>query len=154
MGGASNTAHYEDVSGGDTGHAESVQITFDPREISYGQILRVFFSVAHDPTELNRQGPDSGTNYRSNIFFADPAQEKVARAYIAQLQSGHAFSSPIVTRVDRLSAFYPAEGYHQDYLIHHPDSLYIVINDLPKITNLKRIYPALYRETPARLSES
>jgi peptide-methionine (S)-S-oxide reductase len=151
-GGAHNTAQYEQVSAGDTGHAESVKITFDPREVSYGQILRVFFSVAHDPTELNRQGPDTGTNYRSDIFAADSEQERTARAYIAQLDSQHAFSNRIVTRVDRLAAFYPAESYHQDYLIRNPDSMYIVVNDLPKIANLKRIYPDLYRETPVRIS--
>jgi peptide-methionine (S)-S-oxide reductase len=151
-GGARNTAQYEEVSTGDTGHAESVKITFDPKQVSYGQLLRVFFSVAHDPTELNRQGPDSGTNYRSDIFYADPVQEKVARAYIAQLGNAHAFASPIVTRVDRLSAFFPAEGYHQDYLIRNPDSAYIMINDLPKIANLKRIYPELYRDGPVMVS--
>jgi peptide-methionine (S)-S-oxide reductase len=151
-GGARNTASYEDVSSGDTGHAESVQVTFDPREVTYGELLRIFFSVAHDPTELNRQGPDSGTNYRSDIFYADPMQEKIARAYIAQLGSAHVFSSPIVTRVDRLSGFYPAEGYHQDYLIRNPDSMYIVVNDLPKIGNLKRVYPELYRDTPVMVT--
>lgn len=153
-GGARETAHYEDVSSGDTGHAESIEITFDPRQISYGDILRVFFSVAHDPTELNRQGPDTGTNYRSDIFFANAGQQKVARAYIEQLDRSHAFSGPIVTRLDRLTAFYPAEGYHQDYLIHNPDNPYIVVNDLPKIGNLKRIYPALYRDKPVTVSEN
>jgi peptide-methionine (S)-S-oxide reductase len=151
-GGARNTAQYEQVSAGDTGHAESVKITFDPHQVSYGQILRVFFSVAHDPTELNRQGPDSGTNYRSDIFAGDAEQERVARAYIAQLDNAHAFSNRIVTRVDRLAAFYPAESYHQDYLIRNPDSMYIVINDLPKISNLKHIYPEIYRDTPVTAS--
>jgi peptide-methionine (S)-S-oxide reductase len=151
-GGASGSANYEAVSAGNSGHAESVKITFDPREVSYGQLLRVFFSVAHDPTELNRQGPDSGTNYRSDIFAASPDQAQVARAYIAQLSAAHVFSNPIVTRVDRLSAFYPAEGYHQDYLIHNPDSMYIVVNDLPKIGNLKRIYPELYRDRPVMVA--
>jgi peptide-methionine (S)-S-oxide reductase len=151
-GGARNTAQYETVSSGDTGHAESVKITFDPHEVTYGELLRVFFSVAHDPTELNRQGPDSGTNYRSDIFYVDSNQERIARAYIAQLNAARVFSSPIVTRVDRLSAFYPAESYHQDYLIHNPDSMYIVVNDLPKIGNLKRIYPELYRDTPVTVS--
>ena len=145
-GGQKNTAEYEQVSTGDTGHAESVQIIFDPRQVTYGQILRVYFSVASDPTELNRQGPDSGTQYRSDIFAANDAQKRIADSYIAQLEKAHAFGSPIVTRVDRLTAFYPAEGYHQDYLIHNPDSLYIQINDLPKISNLKRIYPDLYNE--------
>ena len=147
-GGARAAASYEVVSTGMTGHAESVQVTFDPRIVSYGELLRVFFSVAHDPTELNRQGPDSGSNYRSDIFAATPEQERIARAYIAQLDRAHAYSMPIVTRVDRLVAFYPAEAYHQDYLIHNPDSPYIVINDLPKIANLKRIYPEFYRESP------
>ncbi|MGD0191186.1 MAG: peptide-methionine (S)-S-oxide reductase MsrA [Rhizomicrobium sp.] len=151
-GGAGGTASYEAVSMGNTGHAESVKITFDPRVISYGELLRVFFSVAHDPTELNRQGPDSGTNYRSDIFYASAEQAQIARAYIAQLDNAHAFSSPIVTRVDRLSGFYPAESYHQDYLVHNPDSMYIVVNDLPKIGNLKRIYPALYRDAPVMVS--
>ena len=151
-GGTRDAAHYDDVSNGDTGHAESVEIIFDPRQVSYGEILRVFFSVAHDPTELNRQGPDTGTNYRSDIFFANPGQERVARAYVAQLEQAHAFSGPIVTRLDPLTAFYAAEDYHQDYLIHHPDSPYIIVNDLPKIANLKRIYPALYRETPVMVS--
>lgn len=151
-GGARNTAQYEDVSTGDTGHAESVKITFDPREISYGQLLRIFFSVAHDPTELNRQGPDTGTNYRSDIFAAEAGQEKIARAYITQIDGAHVFSSRIVTRVDHLSAFYPAESYHQDYLIRNPDSMYIVVNDLPKIANLKHIYPELYRDAPATVS--
>jgi peptide-methionine (S)-S-oxide reductase len=152
-GGQQSTAHYEDVSGGDTGHAESVRITFDPKQVTYGEILRVYFSVAHDPTELNRQGPDSGSQYRSNIFVADDMQQKIARAYIAQLEKAHAFGAPIVTRVDRLVAFYPAEGYHQDYLIHNPDSMYIVVNDQPKIANLKAIYPMLYREKPVMVSD-
>jgi len=151
-GGQKNTAEYEQVSTGDTGHAESVQIVFDPKQVTYGQILRVYFSVATDPTELNRQGPDSGTQYRSDIFAANDAQKHVADAYIAQLEKAHAFGSPIVTRVDRLAAFYPAEDYHQDYLIHNPDSLYIVINDQPKIANLKRIYPDLYSEKPVMVA--
>ena len=151
-GGQKNTAEYEQVSTGDTGHAESVQITFDPKQVTYGQILRVYFSVASDPTELNRQGPDSGTQYRSDIFAANDAQKRIADAYIAQLEKAHAFSSPIVTRVDRLTAFYPAEGYHQDYLIHNPDSLYIQINDQPKIANLKRIYPDAYNDKPVMVA--
>jgi peptide-methionine (S)-S-oxide reductase len=151
-GGQKNTAEYEQVSTGDTGHAESVQITFDPKQVTYGQILRVYFSVASDPTELNRQGPDSGTQYRSDIFAANDAQKRIADTYIAQLEKAHAFASPIVTRVDRLTAFYPAEGYHQDYLIHNPDSLYIVINDQPKIANLKRIYPDLYSDKPVMVA--
>src|SRR6201999_637554 len=132
-GGAKATAIYELVGTETTGHAESVQITFDPRVVSFGEILRVYFSVAHDPTELNRQGPDEGTQYRSEIFTTNPAQEKIARAYIAQLEKARAFSSPIVTRVETAKGFTPAEGYHQDYLIHHPESLYIQVNDLPKV---------------------
>jgi peptide-methionine (S)-S-oxide reductase len=153
-GGSAQTARYETVSGGTTGHAESVRITFDPSVVSYGTILRVYFSVAHDPTELDRQGPDEGTQYRSDIFFANPTQEKVARAYVAQLSKAHAFNDRIETRVDRFTGFYPAEGYHQDYLLHNPDSLYIVVNDLPKIANLKRLYPNLYRDTPVRLASA
>jgi peptide-methionine (S)-S-oxide reductase len=151
-GGAESSAHYEDVSGGATGHAESVKIVFNPGEVTYGQLLRVFFSVAHDPTQLNRQGPDSGTNYRSNIFFADAMQQKIAQAYIEQIDKAHILSAPIVTRVDRFVAFYPAEAYHQDYLFHNPDSGYIVVNDLPKIGALKRVYPELYRDAPVTVS--
>jgi len=151
-GGTKDTAQYETVSSGATGHAESVQVTFDPRKISYGDILRVYFSVAHDPTQLNRQGPDGGTQYRSEIFFASPPQEKVARAYIAQLAKARVFSAPIVTRVEPLKGFYAAEGYHQDYLIHHPESLYIQLNDLPKIAALKRLYPNVYRDAPVTVA--
>lgn len=147
-GGSKSNAHYEKVSTGTTGHAESIQVQFDPAKISYGEILRVFFSVAHDPTELNRQGPDTGTQYRSEIFFADPTQEKIARAYIAQLQQARVFNRPIVTRVDPLEGFYPAEDYHQDYLVHNPNSTYILFNDLPKIENLKRVLPDMYRTDP------
>jgi peptide-methionine (S)-S-oxide reductase len=153
-GGAADQAQYETVSSGTTGHAESVRISFDPSIISYGQILRVFFSVAHDPTELNRQGPDSGSQYRSNIFFANAAQEKIARAYMSQLANAHVFGQSIATRLDQLNGFYPAEGYHQDYLLHNPDSPYIVVNDLPKVGNLKRLYPTLYRDQPARLASA
>ncbi|MBV8767138.1 MAG: peptide-methionine (S)-S-oxide reductase MsrA, partial [Hyphomicrobiales bacterium] len=151
-GGEKATATYDQVSTERTGHAESVEITFDPAELTYGQLLQVFFSVAHDPTELNRQGPDVGTSYRSEIFFADPEQERIARAYVAQLAAAHAFDQPIVTRIEPLSGFYPAEAEHQDYLIRHPNSLYIVINDLPKIGNLKHIYPELFNEKAAALS--
>ncbi|HEY1962802.1 MAG TPA: peptide-methionine (S)-S-oxide reductase MsrA [Rhizomicrobium sp.] len=151
-GGNRGAAEYETVSTGTTGHAESVQITFDPRVISYGEILRVYFSVAHNPTELNRQGPDEGTQYRSEVFFAGPQQEKVARAYIAQLSKAHTYSAPIVTRVEAFKAFYPAEGYHQDYLIHHPESAYIQVNDLPKIAQLKQLYPQLYRNMPVMVT--
>jgi len=147
-GGERATADYGKVSTGTTGHAESIQISFDPAVISYADILQIFFSVAHDPTELNRQGPDSGTQYRSEIFFADAAQQKIALAYIAQLEQAHVFKGPIVTRVDPLKGFYPAEGYHQDFLVRNPRYPYIVYNDLPKIANLKRLFPALYRAEP------
>ena len=143
-GGSAATATYEQVSSGTTGHAESVRITYDPARISYGQLLKVFFSVAHDPTELNRQDPDSGTQYRSAIFVANDEQKRIADAYIAQLQSAHSFGRPIVTAVTPLQAFYPAEAYHQNYLALHPDQPYIIINDLPKITALQRQFPALY----------
>ena len=144
-GGDRRSADYETVSGGRTGHAESVAITFDPQEVSYGEILRVFFAVAHDPTELNRQGPDTGTQYRSVIFFADDTQRKIAQAYIAQLGKTHLYRAPIVTRVDPLKGFYPAEDYHQDFLLKNPNDTYIVINDLPKIESFKRTLPTLYR---------
>ncbi len=147
-GGAASTAHYEEVSTGTTGHAESVQITFDPRKITYGQILRVFFSVALDPTELDRQGPDVGTQYRSEIFYANANQRRIALAYIAQLDRARVFSAPIVTRVDPLTGFYRAEGYHQDYLVHHPDDPYIVYNDIPKLANLRRLLPVMFRSQP------
>jgi peptide-methionine (S)-S-oxide reductase len=143
-GGASKTAQYELVSTGATGHAESVRVVYDPSQITYGQLLRVFFSVAHDPTELNRQGPDVGTQYRSAIFYADPDQQRVAKAYIAQLQAAKSFSQPIVTELAPLNTFYAAEDYHQDYLAHHPENMYIVINDLPKLAQLKKQFPDLY----------
>jgi peptide-methionine (S)-S-oxide reductase len=144
-GGAANTAHYEDVSTGATGHAESVKIVFDPSQISYGQILMIYFSVAHNPTELNFQGPDYGTQYRSSIFYSDGQQKKIAQAYIAQLDSAKIYSQPIVTQVVPLQAFYPAEAYHQDYLKHHSYEPYIVMNDLPKLASLKKEFPSLYR---------
>lgn len=144
-GGNAATAHYDDVSEGDTGHAESVKVEFDPAKVSYGQLLKVFFAVAHDPTELNRQGPDSGSQYRSEIFYADPQQQRIADAYIAQLDAAKVFDRPIVTRVEALKAFYPAESYHQDYARLHPDEAYIVINDAPKVARLKRDFPALYQ---------
>lgn len=147
-GGKKDTAHYETVSTGTTGHAESVQITFDPKEVSYGELLRVYFSVAHDPTELDRQGPDEGTQYRSDIFYSNATQQKIAAAYIAQLEAAHVYSHKIVTRVDPLTGFYPAEQYHQDYLIHNPDNPYIVINDLPKIAHLKQTLPQMYAPRP------
>jgi peptide-methionine (S)-S-oxide reductase len=147
-GGAAATASYEVVSTGATGHAESVQITFDPSKISYGQILQIYFSVATDPTELNYQGPDSGTQYRGEIWYATPQQQKIATAYIAQLAAAHVFPQPIVTRVDPLKGFYNAEGYHQDFLVLHPDYPYIAINDIPKVQNLQTLFPQLYRATP------
>ena len=143
-GGSAETAQYEKVSSGTTGHAESVQVTYDPSKVSYGQLLKVFFAVAHNPTELNRQGPDTGTQYRSSIFYANDDQKRVAQAYIAQLQAAKIFPRPIVTEVVPLKAFYAAEAYHQDYVVHHPDQPYIVYNDLPKVANLKQQFPNLY----------
>jgi len=148
-GGDKATAHYEMVGTETTGHAESVEITFDPKQVSYGQLLQLFFSVAHDPTQLNRQGPDSGPSYRSEIFFASPSQERVARAYVKQLTDAKVFALPIATKIEPLKAFYPAEDYHQDYLIHHPNQPYIMFNDLPKIEALKRVYPERYRADAA-----
>ncbi|MFL9900393.1 peptide-methionine (S)-S-oxide reductase MsrA [Paraburkholderia fungorum] len=150
-GGAAGTAQYETVSEGDTGHAESVQITYDPTQITYGRLLQIFFSVAHDPTELNYQGPDHGTQYRSAIFPANAQQRSVAQAYIAQLDKAHVFSGPIVTRVEDFKGFYPAENYHQNFLALHPDYPYIAINDLPKVSGLKRLFPDLYRNDPVLL---
>jgi peptide-methionine (S)-S-oxide reductase len=148
-GGGKDTAHYETVSTGTTGHAEAVKITFDPRQISYGRILQIYFSVVHDPTELNRQGPDEGTQYRSTIFPTSGAQATIAQAYIAQLSAAHVFDAPIVTTIEPDRGFYPAEAYHQDFLTRHPDYPYIVINDLPKVANLQRVFPDLYRAQPA-----
>ena len=145
-GGTVETAQYETVSSGKTDHAESVKIVYDPSQITYGQILMIFFSVAHNPTELNKQGPDWGTQYRSSVFYANPEQKKIAEAYIEQLNAAKVYSGKIMTQVVPLKGFYPAEGYHQDYLKHHPDNPYIVINDLPKIQNLKKDFPELYRE--------
>ena len=144
-GGAAATAQYGKVSTGDTGHAESVRITYDPSRISYGQLLKVFFSVAHDPTELNRQGPDTGTQYRSAIFYSNEEQKRIAQAYIEQLNKARVFNAPIVTQVGPLESFHEAESYHQDYLANHPDEPYIVINDLPKVENLRKQLPDLYR---------
>jgi peptide-methionine (S)-S-oxide reductase len=143
-GGSAQTAQYEIVSTGNTGHAESVRIVYDPAQISYGQLLKVFFSVAHDPTELNRQGPDEGTQYRSAIFYANDDQRRIAQAYIDQLNHAKVFAQPIVTQVVGLKAFYPAEAYHQDYAEHHPNEPYIAINDLPKVEHLKLTLPELY----------
>ena len=147
-GGAQSTAHYEDVETGSTGHAESVEITFDPRKISYGRLLQIFFSVAHNPTELNRQGPDSGPQYRSAIFPRSAEQAATAEAYIAQLEEAHVFGENIVTRLEEARAFFPAEGYHQDFLTRHPNSPYIVFNDLPKLAELKRLFPERWRAEP------
>ncbi|HLY97375.1 MAG TPA: peptide-methionine (S)-S-oxide reductase MsrA [Sideroxyarcus sp.] len=143
-GGSAATAHYEMVSTGDTGHAESVRVRFDPARVSYQQLLQVFFSVAHDPTQLNRQGPDVGSQYRSVIFYANATQQKAAQEYIRQLTAAHEFSAPIVTQVVPLQQFYPAEEHHQNYLALHPYQPYIVINDMPKLDRLRGQFPALY----------
>ncbi|MBK5376584.1 peptide-methionine (S)-S-oxide reductase MsrA [Pseudomonas sp. TH43] len=147
-GGAANTAEYERVSEGDTGHAESVQVTFDPAQVSYGSLLQIYFSVAHNPTELNRQGPDSGTQYRSALFPVNADQQKVAQAYITQLEAAHAFNKPIVTKLESYNGFYPAEDYHQDFLTEHPSYPYIVINDMPKVASLKQVFAQRYQEKP------
>lgn len=147
-GGKGEDAHYQVVGTGRTGHAESVRITFDPQKISYGRLLQIYFSVAHDPTELNRQGPDHGTQYRSTIFPTSDEQAKIAKAYIAQLDAAHVFSKPIATTIEPGRSFYPAEGYHQNFLTLNPTYPYIVINDMPKIENLKRLYPEAYRADP------
>jgi len=152
-GGERQTARYRLVGTGTTGHAESVQITFDPHQVTFGQILRIYFSVAHDPTEVNRQGPDEGTQYRSEIFAASPEQEATAKAYIVQLAAAHIFAGPIATRVEPLKAFYPAEDYHQDYLVQNPDDSYIRTNDLPKIEALKQVWPEFFRARPVLLAE-
>ena len=144
-GGSAATAQYFAVGSGMTGHAESVQITYDPSRISYAQLLKIFFQVAHDPTQLNRQGPDVGTQYRSAVFFADDGQKEVTQRYIQQLNQAKAFAKPIVTQVTALERFYPAEAYHQNYLALHPNEPYIVYNDLPKLAQLKKDFPALYR---------
>ncbi len=150
-GGRADTANYDAVSTGDTGHAEAVQITYDPRQISYGRVLQIFFSVALDPTMHDAQGPDSGPQYRSEVFAATLDQARIARAYIAQLDAAHAYPAPIATRVDPLSGFYPAEAYHQDFLEHNPDYPYIVINDMPKVHALQTLFPSDYVAT-ARMS--
>jgi peptide-methionine (S)-S-oxide reductase len=151
-GGSRLTAQYDDVGTGRTGHAESVQVTFDPGELTYGELLQIFFSVAHDPTELNRQGPDSGTQYRSDIFYGDETQRHIAESYIAQLEKSKTFSQPIATRVDSLKGFYRAEDYHQDFYLKNPGYPYIVINDLPKIRNLKQLFPDSYRDSPVMVA--
>jgi peptide-methionine (S)-S-oxide reductase len=147
-GGKKATAQYEVVSTGTTGHAESIRIVFDPSQITYGEILRIYFSVATDPTQVNRQFPDEGTQYRSEIFYANPAQRQVAERYIAQLDAAKVFHAPIATRVDADSGFYPAEAYHQDYLVRHPDAPYIATFDLPKVADLKAMFPQRYRAKP------
>ena len=151
-GGLKSTATYPQVTTETTGHAESVQITFDPKQVSFGRLLQIYFSVAHDPTELNRQGPDEGTSYRSEIFAATPDQQKTAQAYIAQLQAAHIFGSAIVTKVEPLKGFYPAEAYHQDFLVHNPTYPYIVYNDLPKLAALKSVWPQYYRADPVLMA--
>jgi peptide-methionine (S)-S-oxide reductase len=153
-GGQKDTAKYEIVSSGRTGHAESVQVTYDPKQISYGKLLQVFFSVAHDPTELNYQGPDHGTQYRSAIFYRDANQKQVAERYIAQLEAAHTFPRKIVTQLTPLTGFYAAEDYHQDYATLHPDSGYIATFDLPKIGNLKTVMPEVYRDQPVLVASA
>lgn len=154
-GGAQQDAVYEAVSSGRSGHAESVQVTFDPRQVSYGKILQIYFSVAHDPTQLNRQGPDSGTQYRSEIFPQSDAQSKTAKDYIAQLDQAHAFKRPIVTKTDTMkTAFFPAEAYHQDYATKHPSQPYIALNDAPKVEHLKAIFPELWRDPPVTVAQA
>jgi peptide-methionine (S)-S-oxide reductase len=153
-GGEKGTAQYETVSRGATGHAESVRITFDPRKISYGRILQIYFSVAHDPTQLNRQGPDRGTQYRSAIFPLNAEQARVAKAYIAQLNQAHTFDAAIVTKIEPGKSFFPAEDYHQDFLSRNPSYPYIVFNDLPKIDNLKRLLPDFYRADPVLVASA
>jgi peptide-methionine (S)-S-oxide reductase len=154
-GGTQKDAVYETVSSGRTAHAEAVQVTFDPKQISYGKILQIFFSVAHDPTQLNRQGPDTGPQYRSEIFPQNEAQAKVAKAYIAQLGAAKAFRRPIVTKTGTMNAtFFPAEAYHQDYAIRHPFQPYIAINDAPKVENLKKTFPDVWRDQPVLVSQA
>jgi len=154
-GGTKKDADYETVSSGRTGHAESVKVTFDPRQISYGKILQIYFSVVHDPTQLNRQGPDSGTQYRSEIFPQSETQREVARAYIAQLDVARVFKRPIMTKTGTLgAAFFPAEAYHQDYATTHPNQPYIAFNDAPKVTNLKTMFPDVWRDKPVLVAEA
>jgi peptide-methionine (S)-S-oxide reductase len=147
-GGGPETAHYEMTSSGTTGHAESVQITFDPHRITYGKLLQIYFSVAHDPTELNRQGPDTGTQYRSTIFAQNAEQARIAAAYIAQLNAAKVFPAPVVTTIEQGKTFYAAEAHHQNYLTLHPHEPYIAINDIPKVEALQRLFPELYRADP------
>ena len=147
-GGGANTATYQQVGSGSTGHAESVRVVYDPKTISYGRLLQIYFSVAHNPTELNRQGPDSGTQYRSTVFPMDTEQAQVARSYIEQLNRAKTFGKPLATTVELMKTFFPAEAYHQDYMTLNPREPYIAINDLPKVENLKRLFPAVYQATP------
>jgi peptide-methionine (S)-S-oxide reductase len=152
-GGEARTAQYNAVGSGATGHAETVRIVYDPRVVTYGTLLRIFFSVAHDPTQLNRQGPDYGTQYRSAIFPTDASQARIAAAYIAQLDGAKTFSKPVATKIEQGKAFYPAEGYHQDYLTLHPNAPYIAYNDMPKLDALKRVFPAVWRADPVLVSK-
>jgi peptide-methionine (S)-S-oxide reductase len=153
-GGKADTAKYDIVGSGRTGHAEAVQITYDPKQVTLGKLLQIYFSVAHDPTQLNRQGPDSGTQYRSTVFTSDPAERKLVEAYIAQLNAAKVYPKKIATTLEPLNGFYPAEEYHQDYLTLHPSQPYIVINDLPKIENLKKIFADNYRDKPALVRDA
>lgn len=153
-GGKASTANYEATTRGNTGHAEAVQITYNPKEVSLGKLLQIYFSVVHDPTQLNRQGPDTGTQYRSTVFTSDPAERKLVQDYIAQLNGAKVYKKPIATTLEPLQGFYPAEDYHQDYLTLHPNQPYIVFNDLPKIENLKKIFAENYREKPALVREA
>ena len=153
-GGTADMARYQLVGTGTTGHAEAVQITYDPKQVSLGKLLQIYFSVAHDPTQLNRQGPDSGTQYRSTVFTSDPAERKIVEAYIAQLNAAKVYPKKIATTIEPLKGFYPAEDYHQDYLTLHPSQPYIAINDLPKIENLKKIFADNYRDKPALVRDA
>jgi peptide-methionine (S)-S-oxide reductase len=153
-GGAKNTAAYDQVTSGRTGHAEAVRITYDPRKVSYGRLLQIYFSVAHDPTQLNRQGPDVGTQYRSTIFPTSDEQARVAKAYIDQLDQARIYGGKVVTTIEPGQTFYPAEAYHQDYMTLHPRQPYIAMHDLPKVDNLKRLFPQAYRTEPALVSKT
>jgi peptide-methionine (S)-S-oxide reductase len=153
-GGAANNASYDSVSSGSTGHAESVKITYDPKEISLGKILQIYFSVVHDPTQLNRQGPDSGTQYRSAIFTSQPEEQTIAKDYIAELDAAKVYKKPIVTKIEPMNGFYPAENYHQDYLTLHPYQPYIAFNDIPKVNNLKKLFAADYRDKPVLVRDA
>ena len=152
-GGDAQTANYDQVSNGDTGHAETVQVTYDPTQVTYGELLHIFFSVGHNPTELNRQGPDTGTQYRSAVFPMNAQQSEVVKAYIAQLNGSHSYSKPIVTKVESNGHFYPAEAYHQNFLNDNPNHPYIVVNDLPKIKELQQYFPHYYREQAVLVKE-